>query len=185
MEINKLTTKDFASGELNVLIETPKGSRNKYTYDEKLDAYELTGTLPVGASFPYDFGFVPFTLGQDGDPLDVLLLMEEPAFTGCLVKVRLIGVLEAEQTEEGKTVRNDRLIAVYAKSPLYQSIHSLDQLEPAIVEQITHFFKSYNEIKGKLFKLIGQADPLQAYRLIEHGERMFKEKKEGKRMREE
>src|SRR5438876_43986 len=99
-------------GELNVVIETPQGSRNKFTFDEELCLFKLGGVLPLGAAFPFDFGFLPDTMGQDGDPLDVLVLMDEPAFPGCLVPARLIGVIEAEQTEKGKTERNDRLIAV-------------------------------------------------------------------------
>ena len=82
-------------GELNVVVETPKGSRNKYNYDEKLGLFKLGGVLPAGAFFPFDFGFVPATVGGDGDPLDVLVLMDEPAFTGCLVESRLLGVVEA------------------------------------------------------------------------------------------
>src|SRR5215208_2924264 len=85
--------------ELNVVIETPKGSRNKYNYDEKLGLFRLGGVLTSGASFPFDFGFVPSTVGGDGDPLDVLVLMDEPAFAGCLVRTRLVGVIEAEQIE--------------------------------------------------------------------------------------
>src|SRR5919202_2577365 len=107
---------DAASGEVNVIIETPKGSRNKFKYDEQRGLFKLSGVLPAGAVFPFDFGFVPSTRGEDGDPLDVLVLMDEPAFAGCLVPSRLIGVIEAEQTEEGTTERNDRLIAVAANS---------------------------------------------------------------------
>src|SRR5919199_1807176 len=102
--------------ELNVIIETPKGSRNKFDYDEELGLFKLGGVLPAGASFPFDFGFLPATRGGDGDPLDVLVLMDEPAFAGCLVTVRLLGVIEAEQTEGDATTRNDRLIAVAATS---------------------------------------------------------------------
>ena len=104
---NLLNLKAFHDEEeLNVVIETPKGSRNKYNYDENLGLFKLGGVLPSGASFPFDFGFVPSTLGGDGDPLDVLVLMDESAFTGCLVRVRLVGVVEAEQTErDGETTR--------------------------------------------------------------------------------
>src|SRR3954469_6625001 len=90
------------SGELNVIIETPKGSRNKFDFDEELGLFKLGGVLPAGAVFPFDFGFVPATRGGDGDPLDVLVLMDEPAFVGCLVAARLIGVIEAEQAEGGE-----------------------------------------------------------------------------------
>src|SRR5215212_8024826 len=84
---------------VNVVVETPQGSRNKYNFDERLGVFRLGGVLPAGAVFPFDFGFVPSTVGGDGDPLDVLVLMDEPAFPGCLVEARLLGVVEAVQTE--------------------------------------------------------------------------------------
>lgn len=87
------------TNQLNVIVDTPKGNRNKFEYDEKSELFKLSGLLPVEASFPYDFGFVPSTRAEDGDPLDVLLLMDDPAFVGCLVPARLLGVIEAEQTE--------------------------------------------------------------------------------------
>ena len=93
--VSNLPPFDRKSGELNVIIETPCGSRNKYSYDEERKLITLSGVLPAGAVFPFDFGFVPQTLGQDGDPLDVLVLMDEPVFPGCLVPCRLIGVIEA------------------------------------------------------------------------------------------
>src|SRR3954451_24377864 len=101
---------------ITAIIETPKGSSEKYGYDPKTTLFKLKKILPAGMVFPYDFGFIPKTRGGDGDPLDVLILMDEPAFTGCLVATRLLGVIEAEQTEKGKTERNDRLIAVSANS---------------------------------------------------------------------
>ncbi len=96
---DKLTPFDEESEELNVIIDTPKDSRNKYKYDEKLGLFKLSGVLTVGHFFPFDFGFIPQTLGGDGDALDVLVLMDEPAFVGCLVRSRLVGVIEAEQTD--------------------------------------------------------------------------------------
>ena len=84
---------------LNVIVDTSKGSRNKIEYDETLGLFKLSGVLPAGASFPYDFGLLPSTRGGDGDQLDVLVLMDDPAFVGCLVPARLLGVIEAEQTE--------------------------------------------------------------------------------------
>src|SRR5436853_4263726 len=87
---------------VNAVIETPKANRNKFKYDPKLGIYELSSVLPRGMSFPFDFGFVPSTEAADGDPLDIMLLMDEPAFPGCLVKCRLIGVITALQKEDGK-----------------------------------------------------------------------------------
>lgn len=163
--------------ELNVIIETPKGSRNKYTFDEKLNLFKLGGILPLGASFPFDFGFIPNTLGGDGDPLDVLILMDEPAFAGCLVPSRLIGVIEAEQTEDGVTERNDRLIAIAVKSKTHDHVKTLADLNENIIEQIKHFFISYNQAKGKEFVPLGQFGERRARNVVEEGVKSFKSKK--------
>src|SRR5512140_3715812 len=97
---------------INVIIETPKGSRNKFAFDEKRKIFQLKKVLPVGMAFPYDFGFVPSTLAEDGDPVDVLVLMDEPAFPGCLLSCRPVGVIEGEQKSKESKQRNDRIIAV-------------------------------------------------------------------------
>jgi len=164
-----------ADGDLNVIIETPKGSRNKFNYDEKLGLYKLGGVLPAGAIFPFDFGFVPATVGGDGDPLDVLLLMDEPVFVGCLVEARLIGVIEAEQTEDGNTMRNDRLIAVAIKSRNHRDVNSLDDINEHLREEIVHFFVSYNESKGKVFEPLGQYGPERARRLVSEGMKRYRQ----------
>lgn len=160
---DKLKPFDEKSGDLNVIIETPKGSRNKYAYDEKLGLFVLKGILTIGHSFPYDFGFIPRTKGGDGDPLDVLVLMDESAFAGCLVPSRLIGVIEAEQTEKnGKIERNDRLIAVAANSRIHEDIKSINDLNEKLVDEIEHFFISYNEAKGKKFEPLGRFGAMKA-----------------------
>jgi len=165
---------DEKTGDLNVVIETPKGSRNKFDYDHELGLFRLGGVLPAGAVFPFDFGFVPKTLGGDGDPLDVLVLMDEAAFTGCLVLVRLIGVIEAEQTEEGKTTRNERLIAVAAKSRDHAEVVSLSQISDNLVEEVEHFFVSYNTAKGKEFKPLGRFGADRAVRVVEEGIELYR-----------
>lgn len=158
------------SGALHAVIETPKGSHNKYDYDEEFGYFKLGGVLPLGASFPFDFGFVPSTRGEDGDPIDVLVLMDEAAFAGCVVPARLIGVIEANQTErDGRTMRNDRLIAVASNSRLQSDVHSLRDLNPRVVGEIEHFFVSYNNIKGKTFEPLHRRGPKQALQLIEAG----------------
>jgi inorganic pyrophosphatase len=169
--IAKLPPIDRDSGDLNVVIDTPKGNRNKFAWDEKRQLFELSGVLPAGAVFPYDFGFIPHTRGGDGDPLDVLVLMDEPAFTGCLVHARLLGVIEAEQTEKGDTNRNDRLIAVASKSRTNSDLKSLDDLNPELLEEIEHFFISYNTIKGKKFKPLGRFGPERAKKLVKRSAR--------------
>src|SRR4051812_29447743 len=162
----KLSPFDEETGDLNVIIETPQGSRNKFKYDDKLGIFKLGGVLPAGASFPFDFGYVPSTLGEDGDPLDVLVLMDAPAFAGCLVPARLIGVIEAEQTERnGKTERNDRLIAVAADSREHRDVTSLGDVSDNLLGEIEHFFVSYNQIKGKEFKPLDRSGPEKARKL--------------------
>lgn len=168
---SQLPAFDPESGTLNAVIETPKGNRNKYKYDEKRCLFLHSGVLPAGAVFPFDFGFVPATEGGDGDPLDVLLLMDEPAFVGCLVPANLIGVIEAEQTEDGKTERNDRLIAVAANSRSHRELRSLDQIDENLMREIEHFFVSYNQIKGKKFEPLGRFGPDRARKSIQEAER--------------
>ena len=99
---------DEEKGTCRVIIETPKGCRNKFDYDPESNLFMLGGLLPEGMMFPFDFGFIPCTLGDDGDPLDILILMDAPAHVGCLIDARLIGVISAEQIEDGKKGTNDR-----------------------------------------------------------------------------
>ena len=166
---DRVPTFDPKSADLNVVVDTPKGSRNKFEYDEELGLFRLGGVLPAGAVFPYDFGSVPGTLGGDGDPMDALILMEEPAFVGCLVESRLIGVIEAEQTEDGETTRNDRLIAVFTRSRNHKNVRELDQLDANLVDEIEHFFVSYNQIKGKTFRPLGRHGAGRARKVVEEG----------------
>jgi len=164
--LRRLKPFDRKSGNLNVIIETPKGCRNKYAFDFDFKNYRLKSVLPNGAVFPFDFGSIPGTTADDGDPLDVLLLMDEPAFTGCLVRARLLGVIEAAQTSDGKTERNDRLIAVAAESRTHSSLKSLGMLDLELIKEIEHFFISYNQIRGKKFKPIARKGPHVATCLV-------------------
>jgi inorganic pyrophosphatase len=164
--LNKLPPFDRKSGALNVVIDTPKGCRNKFAWDKKRKAYLLKSVLPQGAVFPFDFGSIAGTVAEDGDPLDALVLMDEPAFVGCLVESRMIGVIEAEQTENGKPERNDRLIAVAAKSHTHGEIKSIDDLESVMVDEIEHFFVSYNKQRGKKFEPLARRGPKRARSLV-------------------
>src|SRR5688572_18061189 len=128
--------KPFDDDCLTVVIDTPKGSQNKFAYEPKFGAFVLKGVLPAGAVFPFDFGFVPSTRAADGDPVDVLVLMDAPAFVGCIVPSRLIGAIQAEQTEDGKTDRNDRLLAVAANSITHKSIRNLDDVSDDLLSQV-------------------------------------------------
>ena len=157
---------DTGQKSLRVIIETPKGSRNKFTFDPELGAYRLNSVLTEGMVFPYDFGFVPQTRAEDGDPLDVLLLMDAPAFTGCVVEARIIGVIEAEQTESGKTIRNDRVLAVATESHIHADIKEPKDLNSRMIRELELFFVAYNKAHGKKFKLLGCKGKSTAMRLI-------------------
>jgi inorganic pyrophosphatase len=162
---------------LRVVIETPKGSRNKYGYDPGCGCFELKTVLPVGMSFPYDFGFIPSTLGDDGDPLDILVLMDSAVVGGCLLAARPIGVVEAEQKEEAKDwFRNDRLIAVAVHSRAHEGVHALKDLRAHLVEEIVAFFADYNRLHGKKFRSLGQHGPSRALSLVEEGRKRYKKK---------
>lgn len=165
----------YDGDDLIVIIETPKGSQNKFVYEPRFGTFVLKGVLPAGAVFPFDFGFVPSTLAADGDPLDILVLMDSPAFAGCLVPSRLIGVIEAEQTEDGTTDRNDRLLAVASRSVTHRSIRNLTDLSPDLVGQIEHFFASYNAAKRRTFRPIGRSGPEHARRLIDRAIKRFEQ----------
>jgi inorganic pyrophosphatase len=173
-----LPARDESTGMVHVLVDTPKGSPVKFKYDLEKRCYTISHILPPGAVFPFDFGSIPRTAAEDGDPLDVLILMEWPSFPGCLVTVRLVGALEAEQTQGGKTNRNDRLIGLAASSRAYAGIRNLSGLPGKLLGEIEHFFVSYNEERGREFRVLKRSGPVAATGLLEAGERRFREKKD-------
>lgn len=158
--------------QVHVVVETPKGSRNKVAFDPELEVFKLKGVLPEGHSFPYDFGFVPSTLAADGDPLNVLLLLDAPAFPGCVVEARLLGALEIEQHgTDGTVQRNDRLVAVAAHSREHNKLRSLANLSPDMLHEVEHFFHSYNEAKGGEIKVLRRVGPERAHQLLTQARR--------------
>jgi inorganic pyrophosphatase len=169
-----ITPFDDEGDFLNVIIETPKGSRIKFKYDEDLHLFTVNRVLQTGAVFPLDFGFVPGTRASDGDPLDVLVLLDAPAFPGCHVSSRLIGVLEAEQTEKGETIRNDRLVTVAEDSHLYKDVLSLDDVPENILAEIEYFFVTYNVARGREFETKNRGNARRARQLVEEGIQLFR-----------
>jgi inorganic pyrophosphatase len=166
-----LTPIDKQEGILQVVIETPKGSRNKFAFDPEQRVFTLKKVLPAGMTFPYDFGFLPKTIAPDGDPIDVLLLMDEPAYPGVLVRSRLIGVIEGEQTEGKDKKRNDRLLAVAEANHLYANIKSFHDLPKQFVQELEAFFVNYHKQEGKEYKLLGCKGANEAMRLIQEARR--------------
>lgn len=153
------------------IVETPAGHRSKFDYDPDTELFELAGVLPAGMAFPMAFGFVPGTLGEDGDPIDILIVADEDLPVGCLVTVTLLGVIEAEQTEQGETCRNDRLIGRIAQSRMYADVDDLAALGKAAVDELSRFFVEMNALKGKSFDVKAIGDAARACSSIEAGMR--------------
>jgi len=137
---------------IEVIVETPKGSQFKYKYDIIKEWYVVHKALPVGLVFPYDFGFIPGTKGEDGDPLDVLIFSEFSFLQGSMIKCRVIGSMKAEQTEGKETIRNDRIFVT-------PDIKGLKEIE--------NFFIYYNSMQDKIFKPLGILTAKATMKIIE------------------
>jgi inorganic pyrophosphatase len=165
-----------SSREVHAIIETPRGSQNKYDYDPKHSLFGLGTPLPPGFAFPHDFGFIPSTLGDDGDPIDVLVLMDDRSFPGCLVKARLIGVFEAEESNKSGAVRNDRLVAVASESYEHRDTKKLRDIPQSLRKGIVDFFVAYNRERGKEFRFLAERGPATAEELVRKGIRKRKKR---------
>jgi inorganic pyrophosphatase len=175
LPLSQLPTMDEVSGDVTAVIETPKGSPNKYDYDDGCGAFRLAGVMPEGTTFPYDFGFIPSTVAEDGDPLDVLVFLDAPVVVGCVLTVRLIGVIEAKQRKQGEQwIRNDRLLAVATHAHTHQHVETVDNLRPHLVDEIEASFRHYNEMKCVEFKPVDQGGPKKAQKLLDQAEAAFR-----------
>jgi inorganic pyrophosphatase len=150
-----------------VIVETPKGSRNKYAYDPEERIFALRKVLPAGMAFPYDFGFVPSTRGGDGDPLDALVLMDEAAFPGCKLSCRIVGVIEAEQSSKQRVERNDRLIVVEQGNHSYAHVKRIDDLGKKFAKELGEFFVNYLRLEGQQCRILAIKGPAAGRRCVE------------------
>lgn len=167
---------DSKKATCRAIIETPKGCRNKFDYDPESNLFMLGGLLPEGMMFPFDFGFIPSTLGEDGDPVDILVLMDAPAHVGCLINVRIVGIISAEQSEDGKKETNDRLLGIAVHSYDHEDIETIDDVSKTLLSQLEEFFVSYNKQRGKRFRITGTGGPGKAIRLLKAGIKRYKSK---------
>ncbi len=168
---------DEASRECRAIIETPKGRRSKFKYDPEALLFTLSRVLPEGFTFPFDFGFIPSTIAEDGDPLDILVLMDEPAHVGCLLHVRLVGVIEVEQTEDGKKAENHRLIGVAVKSTSYRDVKAIDDLKKSFIEEVSEFLALYNKNSDVEDNVKGTAGPDRAAVLLKDSSARFEKER--------
>ncbi len=156
---------------LRVVIETPKGSRNKFAFNAQSHIFELKKVLPAGMAFPYDFGFVPSTKADDGDPVDALVLMDEPAFAGCVLSCRPIGVIQGEQGDKKKKMRNDRIVAVEQDAHSWADVRTIDDLGKEFCRELEQFFVNYHNLSAEQYKVLGIKGPAQARKLVKSGMR--------------
>jgi inorganic pyrophosphatase len=159
---------------ITVVVETPKGSRNKYAFDPEERIFRLTKVLPAGMAFPYDFGFVPSTVGGDGDPFDALVLMDEPAFPGCRLACRLIGIVEGEQGSKKKAVRNDRLIAIERANHSYAHVKRMADLGKRFERELEEFFVNYHCLSGDEYRILSVKGRTAALRTLREAARRAK-----------
>ena len=161
-----------APQRINVVIEIPKGGHNKYEYDEEMDAIKLDRVLHSPLFYPIDYGFIPETQAEDGDHLDALVITDSPTFPGCVLLARPLGLLKMKDENGG----DDKILAVPANNPHYRNIKNLGDIEPHILQEITHFFEEYKKLEKKFVKVIGWEPKRAAFRLIEKGRRFYGKK---------
>jgi inorganic pyrophosphatase len=169
-DYTRLPIGDKAPQRVNAVIEIPKDSVNKYEYDKELHVFRLDRTLFSPVHYPGDYGFIPGTLGQDGDPLDVLVLVEAPSFSGCLMEVRPIGVLQ--MLDQGK--KDEKILAVAESDPLYRQVHDASQVLQHQLREIEHFFSIYKYLEDKRTELAGWGNADAARQIIVEGQRRLK-----------
>ena len=150
-------------GLINVLIEITGGSKNKYEFDKDLQAFALDRVLYSSVQYPYDYGFIPNTLADDGDPLDGMVIMDEPTFPGCVIPARPIGMLEMIDGGD----RDEKILCVPDKDPRYTEVESIKDVEPHRLEEIAEFFRTYKNLEKKVTEILGWKDVDQVMPLVE------------------
>jgi len=153
------------------LLRLQKAAAISLLFDPDEHIFELKKVLPAGMTFPYDFGFVPSTKADDGDPVDVLVLMDEPAFPGCVLTCRPIGVIEGEQGDKKEKERNDRIIAVEKDAHSWADIKTINDLGKEFCRELEEFFVNYHKLSGKEYRVLGVKGPDQARKLVKSGMR--------------
>lgn len=157
-------------GLINVLIEIPAGSKNKYEFDKDMQAFALDRVLYSSVQYPYDYGFVPNTLADDGDPLDGMVIMDQPTFPGCVIAARPIGMLEMVDGGD----RDEKILCVPDKDPRYANVKSLKDIQQHRLDEIAEFFQSYKNLEKKEVKILGWQDVDKVLPLVEECVKAYK-----------
>jgi inorganic pyrophosphatase len=151
---------------IHAVVETPRGSRVKLEFDPKLGVFTLAKPLLAGLTYPYDWGFIPSTRAEDGDPLDVLIIHDAETYPGVVLKCRPIGVLEVVQTKNGRKERNDRIFAVPGRAPFEGNLQDIRRLPRRAVDELEKFFEATNALESKELKFEGWRGPSRAVKTI-------------------
>ena len=159
---------------VNAVIEIPLEGISKYEYDKELHVFRLDRNLFSPVHYPGDYGFIPSTLGDDGDPLDVLVLVDTPSFPGCIQEVRPIGVLDMVDQGQG----DEKILAVGEGNPRYNDVNEYSDIYPHILKEITHFFSIYKDLEGKRVEVHGWHDAAYARDRVMQAAKNFTENKE-------
>lgn len=159
-----------APDRINCLIEIPKGSRNKYELDKKKGIYELSRTLYSPMIYPGDYGFIPQSHYDDGDPLDVLVMVNEPTFTGCLIEARPVGIFR--MLDKGQA--DDKILCVPCHNPYFGNVHDLPDVPPHFLMELAHFFAVYKELEGSRTVSLGWDNVTVAHERINHALSLYK-----------
>ena len=147
---------------VRMIVEIPKNSSNKYEYDGELGVFRLDRALYSAVHYPGDYGFVPGTFADDGDPLDVLVLGDQPSYPGVMIVVRPVGLLDMVDQKEP----DQKILAVPYRNPRFDQVHTIDQVFPHSLTEIEHFFTIYKELEGKITEMRGWKGPREARDLI-------------------
>src|SRR6201986_2614316 len=176
---NLITLPPFTKdGDIYVVGDTPRGSREKFDYDPTLQTFRLSKSLLTGLTYPHDWGFVPSTKADDGDPIDIMVVHDAATFPGIVLTCRLIGILQIEQKSKGKTERNDRLFAVPKDSHSEQALKDVRDLSESIQQELEKFFKATDELEDKKLTIIGWKGPKAAMQAIKDASKSFNKKGE-------
>src|SRR5438067_7252222 len=152
---------DVAPDEVNAVIEIPRGQTNKYEYDKQLHVFRLDRNLYSPVHYPGDYGFIPSTLSDDGDPLDTLVLVDAPSFTGCVMTVRPVGMLR--MMDQGR--EDEKILAVGTNNPIYKDVRDYAELYPHVLLEIEHFFTIYKKLEAKTTRFNGWDEAGRARRM--------------------
>jgi inorganic pyrophosphatase len=167
--------KDLAPGPsvpevVYAVIEIPKGSRNKYEYDKDMEAFALDRVLYSPFVYPAEYGIIPQTLYDDGDPMDIMVLMEQPTFPGCVIETRPIGIMRMIDGDDN----DDKILGVPINDPRFKDVNDINDVPKHLLDEIAHFFKEYKHLEGKTTEVLGWENARKALEAIEHSIELYK-----------